>query len=90
MGNLTSGPLVRRIMCVGASVAIGAAMCASVLAQDTSASPGNMGSSPLSNPGEAPMKTGALQGVKVPYMKGLAIRMASSHGGDGASRPRKR
>jgi len=49
-----------------------------------------MGSSPLSNPGEAPMKTGALQGVKVPYMKGLAIRMASSHGGDGASRPRKR
>ena len=41
-------------------------------------------------PGEAPMKTGALQGVKVPYMKGLAIRMASSHGGDGASRPRKR
>jgi hypothetical protein len=41
-------------------------------------------------PGEAPMKTGALQGVQVPYVKGIAIRTASSHGGDSVSCHRKR
>ena len=30
---------------------------------------------------DAPVKAGALQGVKVPNMKGSAIRMASSYGG---------
>ena len=39
---------------------------------------------------EAPMKTGALQGVQVPYVKGIAIRTASSHGGDSVSCHRKR